>query len=194
MPTPSAPRGKAMADLHLALKGIYFDQIRAGTKAEEYRLVTPYWRKRLVGRDYDLLVLTLGYPRSDDDSRRLVLPYRGYSMQTITHEHFGPGPVDVFAINVQALPGEQWEPSNGTVGYSFVADVCGDCQRDADEDCPILARSFRGEAVEWRRTDDDGCYCMFYQPLGEPAPATTCAHTLPLDLEGHRPQEGNGHG
>lgn len=31
-----------MATLTLALKGEYFDAIRAGTKLEEFRLVTPY--------------------------------------------------------------------------------------------------------------------------------------------------------
>lgn len=183
-----------MADLHIPLKGEYFDAIKAGSKPEEFRLNTPHWRKRLVGREYDLLVLTRGYPRSDDLARRLVLPYRGYVMRTITHEHFGPAPVEVFAINTEALPGEQWKPSNGTVGYSFVAGVCGSCERDRDEDCAILARSFRGEAVEWRRTDEDGCFCMAYVPRGEAAPELPCPHTLPLDLAARQQQEGGGDG
>lgn len=33
--------------LYLPLKGIYFDQIKAGEKLHEYRLATPYWRARL---------------------------------------------------------------------------------------------------------------------------------------------------
>lgn len=172
-----------MADLHLALKGEYFDAIKAGTKTEEYRLLNDYWRRRLVGREYDLVVLTLGYPRADDAGRRLTLPYRGYVVKTITHPHFGPGPVDVFALNVEPLPGEQWKPSNGTVGYSFVADVCGTCDRDHDENCGILARSFRGEAVEWRRTEADGCFCMAYVPKGERLPEPPCPHTMALPLD-----------
>ena len=28
------------------------------------------------------------------------------------------------------LPGEQWVPSNGTVGYSFLEHECGNCARD----------------------------------------------------------------
>lgn len=55
-----------MAKLTLALKGEYFDAIRAGTKLEEFRLVTPYWRKRLEGRHYDFIELTRGYPRRGD--------------------------------------------------------------------------------------------------------------------------------
>ncbi|CAM4081038.1 ASCH domain-containing protein [Bordetella tumbae] len=51
-----------MADLHLALKGEYFDQIKAGTKTEEYRLFNPYWCRRLEGRSYGHIVLTKGYP------------------------------------------------------------------------------------------------------------------------------------
>ena len=51
------------ATLHLPLKAVYFDQIRDGAKREEFRLVTPYWRKRLEGRTYDRIVLTLGYPK-----------------------------------------------------------------------------------------------------------------------------------
>ncbi|AZW14252.1 RNA-binding protein [Bordetella bronchiseptica] len=91
-----------MADLHLALKGEYFDAIKAGTKTEEYRLCTPYWKKRLANHfaPYDRIVLTRGYPPKGDESRRLVLPWRGYAIKSITHPHFGPDPVMVYAIKV----------------------------------------------------------------------------------------------
>lgn len=90
-----------MSTLHLPLKGEYFDQIKAGTKPEEFRLANDYWRKRLVGRTYDRIELTRGYPKRGDAARRLVLPWRGYRLTTITHPHFGDQPVEVFAINVQ---------------------------------------------------------------------------------------------
>ena len=86
--------------LHLAVKGTYFEQIKAGTKPWEYRLVTPHWRKRLEGRRYDEIRLTLGYPKAGDPERTLVLPWRGYQLQEITHPHFGSSPVQVFAIDV----------------------------------------------------------------------------------------------
>ncbi|KAB1444162.1 ASCH domain-containing protein [Bordetella bronchiseptica] len=91
-----------MADLHLALKGEYFDAIKAGTKVEEYRLCTPYWKKRLEipFELYDRIVLTRGYPAKGDESRRLLLPWQGYSIKSITHPHFGPDPVMVYAIKV----------------------------------------------------------------------------------------------
>lgn len=95
-----------MSALHLSLKGEYFDAIKAGTKTEEYRLCTPYWQKRLHSPfgSYDSIVLTLGYPARDDHARRLILPWRGYSIKTITHPHFGPDPVQVYAIYVRQDP------------------------------------------------------------------------------------------
>lgn len=98
-----------MADLHLALKGEYFDAIKAGTKTEEYRLCTSYWQKRLASPFglYDRIVLTRGYPHRDDAERRLVLPWQGYDIKTITHPHFGPDPVTVYAIGVRIDNKEQ---------------------------------------------------------------------------------------
>lgn len=94
-----------MADLVLSLKREYFEAIRDGSKTEEYRLCTPYWRKRLEGRSFDRIVLTLGHPKHGDESRRIVRPWNGYTIKTITHPHFGPEPVTVYAINVQEQHG-----------------------------------------------------------------------------------------
>ena len=94
------PELEETMDLTLALKGEYFDQIKAGTKTEEYRLVTPYWIRRLQGRNYKRLILTRGYPKRTDSGRRLVLPWRGVREVVITHPHFGTDPVAVYAINV----------------------------------------------------------------------------------------------
>lgn len=88
-------------DLILPLKAVYFDQIAAGTKTEEFRLITPYWIKRIRGdQRYGRIVLTKGYPKADDHSRRLVREWRGYRETVIQHPHFGGRPVDVFAIDV----------------------------------------------------------------------------------------------
>lgn len=91
-----------MRVLRLIMKGIYFDQIKAGTKPEEYRLCTPYWQKRLAGRTYDRIELSRGYAARGPgwQERYLNLPWRGCTLKTITHPHFGPDPVPVFAINV----------------------------------------------------------------------------------------------
>jgi hypothetical protein len=92
-----------MTNLVLHLKKEYFDQVASGAKVEEYRLVTPYWSKRLEGRQYDNVVLLCGYPARGDTSRQIVRPWRGYVRKTITHQHFGNSPVEVFAISLAHL-------------------------------------------------------------------------------------------
>ncbi|WP_170759925.1 ASCH domain-containing protein [Ruegeria lacuscaerulensis] len=89
--------------LYIPLMGTYFDQIKAGEKPEEFRKVSPYWAKRLVDREYAYIELTRGYPAKSDMSRRLRRAWRGFSERTITHEHFGRGPVAVYAIDVSVL-------------------------------------------------------------------------------------------
>jgi len=91
-----------MRTLTLNLKGEYFDQIKAGAKTEEYRLCKPFWAKRLEGRQYDQVVILKGYPPKDDITRRLVFPWNGFAVKTITHCHFGSEPVTVYAIKVEA--------------------------------------------------------------------------------------------
>lgn len=88
-------------NLVLALKAEYFDAIRDGSKLEEFRIVKPYWTRRLVGRTYDSIVLTRGYPETGNALRRIVRPWRGFTRKTITHPHFGLNPVEVYAINVR---------------------------------------------------------------------------------------------
>lgn len=100
-----------MTKLQLALKAEYFDAIRDGTKTEEYRLANAYWKKRLIiggefgllHRWFDGIVLTKGYPKRDDQSRRMELPWRGFTLKAITHPHFGTDPVEVFAIAVSSI-------------------------------------------------------------------------------------------
>lgn len=86
--------------LVLPLKAQYFNAIRDGAKVEEYRAQTPYWRRRLEGREFASVVLTNGYPAADDTARRMVREWRGFRLATITHPHFGSAPVKVFAIDV----------------------------------------------------------------------------------------------
>jgi hypothetical protein len=73
--------------LTLPLNGVYFDQILAGTKLEEYRLTTGFWSRRIMCRQYDQIVLTRGYPKGGgvEGETRLTLPWRGYTVKTITH-------------------------------------------------------------------------------------------------------------
>lgn len=88
--------------LTIPVKGQYFDQIAAGEKPEEYRLFTSFWIKRLRSRHYDRIALTRGYPKGGgvEGVTRLTRQWRGTTLRTITHPHFGPDPVMVFAIDV----------------------------------------------------------------------------------------------
>lgn len=89
-----------MPVLHLHLRGEYFDAILAGEKVEEFRLATPYWRRRLEGRRYDGICLMRGYPKSGDCARHLHRPWKGVTVKAITHPHFGKISVEVYAIKV----------------------------------------------------------------------------------------------
>ena len=84
--------GMKSRTLTLSLKRKWFDLIKAGTKLEEYREMREYWYKRLCRernpeqpwlnplgaflfepcKDFDTLVFTLGYPKKDEQCRRLV--------------------------------------------------------------------------------------------------------------------------
>lgn len=86
--------------LHLHLCGQYFDEIRREVKPEEFRLCTDYWAKRLLNRHYDGIQIMWAYPSKDEHDKILVRPWRGVTQKIITHPHFGPDPVSVFAIPV----------------------------------------------------------------------------------------------
>ena len=90
-----------MGDLVLPVKKEYFDAIKSGEKIYENRLVNDYWKKRLIGRKYDRVIITLGYPKKTDQSRRLIFPYQGYIQREIQHKHFGDQPVQVFSLRLQ---------------------------------------------------------------------------------------------
>lgn len=94
-----------MADLILPLRAEFFHAIRDGRKLEEFRLRNAYWRRRIEGKTFERVVLTLGYPARDDHQRRIVLPWQGVRLTTIEHSIFGPSPVEVYAIKVSAPEG-----------------------------------------------------------------------------------------
>lgn len=88
--------------LTLRLKAVYFHDIANEVKPWEYRLATPYWQKRIAGRQYDYVLLTLGYPPRSNLDHQMLKPWRGYVEQPLVHPHFGSDTVDVFAIDVTA--------------------------------------------------------------------------------------------
>jgi hypothetical protein len=50
--------------LHLNLHREFFDAIATGRKKIEYRRRSPYWRARLEGRKYDMILFRNGYASS----------------------------------------------------------------------------------------------------------------------------------
>lgn len=52
-----------MKVLELPLKKEWYNMIESGVKPEEYRAITPYWQKRLVGKDYTHVRFRYGYTR-----------------------------------------------------------------------------------------------------------------------------------
>jgi ASC-1-like (ASCH) protein len=47
--------------LHLALEREWFDDIAEGKKRHEYRAYKEYWRKRLEGKEFDIVRFRNGY-------------------------------------------------------------------------------------------------------------------------------------
>lgn len=90
-----------MKNLVLNLKREYFEQIKLGIKTEEYRLCTPYWQKRLENKNYDKVIIKLGYPKNSEIEKILEFKYLGYEIKTIKHKHFGSDPVKVYAIKLK---------------------------------------------------------------------------------------------
>lgn len=86
--------------LRLHLKAKWWNQIKDGSKYCEYRIATPYWQKRLEGKDYDIAELYLGYPKKGDESRVLRKRISYIRKRGLLHEEFGPKPVKVYAIRL----------------------------------------------------------------------------------------------
>lgn len=91
------------------------------------------------------------------------------------------------------LPGTQWIPSNGSTGECFLTNECGNCARDKamregvefdecddNEKCEIIAASFRGEAVEWRRLDSGEITCLAFVEAGTEPPPPRCQNTADM--------------
>ena len=86
--------------LTLRLKKKWWDQIANGQKTVELRLATDYWRKRLIGKQYDEIHIWCGYPPKTDTSKLLRRRWRLVTLCEVVHEEFGDKPVAVFAIDV----------------------------------------------------------------------------------------------
>jgi hypothetical protein len=100
-----------MSDLHLHVKTEYFEAIKRGEKTEEYRLVNEYWLTRLARITYvDArlvpsqliagIVIHNAY-RFAAPENIIKFPWRGWTLELITHPHFANKPALVFAIKLE---------------------------------------------------------------------------------------------
>lgn len=88
-------------DLRIALKAIYFEQIKSGEKTEEYRVYNDFWRKRIEGKVFDTITLTLGYPKSGDKKRELKFTWNGYEVRNMLYHPETGKEEKVFAISLK---------------------------------------------------------------------------------------------
>ena len=89
-----------------------------------------------------------------------------------------------------------FQPSNGTIGASFIAEWCGNCARDKalregvaleecddSERCDIVGRTmlYNVDApeypIEWIYDRDRQPCCTAFVQAGDPVPAPRCEHT-----------------
>ena len=88
------------AILHLNLHREFFAQIAAKTKRIEYRDQTPYWRKRLEGRKYDVIQFRNGYATN---APVMVVEFRGL-------RRYGKGRHAYYAIRLgRILKIQRWK-------------------------------------------------------------------------------------
>ena len=66
-----------MKILHLNLYRKYFDAIADGTKTTEYRNKTDYWKRRIEGKEYDIIKFRNGYAT---DAPTMLVEYNGYDI------------------------------------------------------------------------------------------------------------------
>jgi hypothetical protein len=63
----------------------WFDAIALGYKKSEFRKATPYWKTRIVGREYDTVQLRNGYCPGDPT---LIVEYQGYEEVEVNGEPY----------------------------------------------------------------------------------------------------------
>lgn len=91
-----------MSDLILHVRSKWFDLIKDGFKKEEYRLVKPYWIKRISQKEFDGIRIFRGYPRTKiwNVDNMMQFPWSGYEIKMIKFPEFGDHLVQVFAIRL----------------------------------------------------------------------------------------------
>lgn len=102
--------------LHQPLKAKWYRMIETGEKPEEYRETTAYWCKRFCGFNtllfsfrygyedinkarYTHVQFSLGYPKRDDESRRMTFELKGIEYRE-GREEWGAEPGKKYLVEV----------------------------------------------------------------------------------------------
>lgn len=88
-----------MKTLHLQLKSKWYHLIESGIKTEEYRLIIPHWDTRL-SHSFDTVEFSLGYPRRDDWSRRMLFELKEIAIGRGKVDWGAPANEDVYIIKL----------------------------------------------------------------------------------------------
>ena len=75
-----------MKILELPLKKEWYNMIESGDKREEYRVIKPYWSKRLVGVDKPLFSYRYGYQHANVKGYTHVRFRYGYTKRTMLYK------------------------------------------------------------------------------------------------------------
>ena len=86
--------------LRLTLKKRWFEMIASGVKKEEYRELKPYWHKRLLNKDYDMICFRNGYAK---DSPRVTVEYKGLLSGLGIIEWGAPPKTPVYILRLGAI-------------------------------------------------------------------------------------------
>ena len=96
---PSGQTAKSV--LHLSLRRHWFAAIAARTKRLEDRAQTPYWKKRLEGRHYDVIQFRNGYATIAPE---MLVEFRGL-------RRYGRRQTACYAVRLdRILPIKRWKP------------------------------------------------------------------------------------
>ena len=162
-----------MKTLVLPVRRKWFELIAAGKKQVEYRRVNEYWSRRLIGKRFSNIVVTLGYPPRHDLGRRLEFPWNGFNRDRLTCEEFGDQPVDVFAIRLV----EHARQFRVKDEHAFECVYCGAEVRRERYENPETS-TFLTRAGGWMRRHEDSC-------LGGGGGSKAAARRLPTEPLSH---------
>lgn len=104
----------ALHALVLHLKEPYFNQIKAGSKNVEYRILSDYWEKRFYDeygncKNFSEIIVLLGYPKTGtyDKNNFMSFQWSGFTLELSGHPELTKGKyesVAVFAIPLIPFP------------------------------------------------------------------------------------------